>query len=110
MASGKQWNEEAKFGSTATLVLAPNVGLSRGLTCVMDVPTKTQEEQMTQSFIHIESPNYLRAEDLPEPAGLGCPVRQRQSVALEIGCGIGDFIVQTAAETARAELHRHRFL
>jgi len=51
-----------------------------------------------QSFIHIESPNYLRAEDLSSPADWAAVFGNGNPLALEIGCGIGDFIVQTAAE------------
>lgn len=53
---------------------------------------------MTQSFIHIESPNYLRAEDLAAPVDWPALFDNAHPVALEIGCGIGDFIVKTAAD------------
>jgi tRNA (guanine-N7-)-methyltransferase len=51
-----------------------------------------------QSFIHIESPNYLRAENLEKPADWQVIFGNNHPVALEIGCGIGDFIALTAAE------------
>ena len=53
---------------------------------------------MTQSFIHIDSPNYLRAGDLASPADWTALFGNDHPVALEIGCGIGDFIVKTAAD------------
>jgi len=51
-----------------------------------------------QSFIHIESPNYLRAENLEKPTDWQLVFGNDNPVALEIGCGIGDFIALTAAE------------
>jgi len=51
-----------------------------------------------QSFIHIESPNYLRAENLGSPADWPALFGNDRPLALEIGCGIGDFIALTAAE------------
>ncbi|MRR06742.1 MAG: tRNA (guanosine(46)-N7)-methyltransferase TrmB [Deltaproteobacteria bacterium] len=51
-----------------------------------------------QSFIHIESPNYLRAENLGKPADWQEIFGNDHPIALEIGCGIGDFIALTAAE------------
>jgi tRNA (guanine-N7-)-methyltransferase len=53
---------------------------------------------MTQSFIHIESPNYLRATELATPADWPALFGNDRPLALEIGCGIGDFIVKTAAD------------
>ena len=53
---------------------------------------------MTQSFIHIESPNYLRATELATPADWPALFGSDRPLALEIGCGIGDFIVKTAAD------------
>ncbi|HEY6871218.1 MAG TPA: tRNA (guanosine(46)-N7)-methyltransferase TrmB [Geobacteraceae bacterium] len=53
---------------------------------------------MTQSFIHIESPNYLRATELSIPADWPAVFDNDRPLALEIGCGIGDFIVKTAAD------------
>jgi tRNA (guanine-N7-)-methyltransferase len=51
-----------------------------------------------QSFIHIESPNYLRAENLESPADWPSLFGNDNPLALEIGCGVGDFIALTAAE------------
>ncbi len=51
-----------------------------------------------QSFIQIESPNYLRAENLDKPADWQAIFGNDNPIALEIGCGIGDFIVLTAAD------------
>ena len=53
---------------------------------------------MTQSFIHIESANYLRPEELANPVHWGEVFGNNNPLALEIGCGIGDFIVKTAAD------------
>jgi len=51
-----------------------------------------------QSFIHIESPNYLKAETLASPADWGAVFGNDRPLALEIGCGIGDFMVKTALD------------
>ncbi len=51
-----------------------------------------------QSFIHIESPTYLRAENLEKPSDWAAIFGNKNPLALEIGCGIGDFIALTAAE------------
>ncbi len=53
---------------------------------------------MTQSFIHIDSPNYLKAETLAMPADWEAVFGNGQPLALEIGCGIGDFIAQTGSD------------
>jgi tRNA (guanine-N7-)-methyltransferase len=53
---------------------------------------------VTQSFIHIESPNYLRAGELSPPLDWGDIFGNANPLALEIGCGIGDFIANTAAD------------
>ncbi len=53
---------------------------------------------MTQSFIHIASANFIRHETLEMPADWSALFGNDQSLALEIGCGIGDFIVEMAAE------------
>jgi tRNA (guanine-N7-)-methyltransferase len=53
---------------------------------------------VTQTFIHIESTNYLRQEDLPIQADWSALFGNDHPVALEIGCGIGDFIVKTAGD------------
>lgn len=51
-----------------------------------------------QSFIHIDSPNYLREEQLPVPLDWSAVFGNDHPIALEIGCGIGDFIVKTALD------------
>lgn len=51
-----------------------------------------------QSFIHIDSKNYLREEDLSQPADWQAIFGNDNDLALEIGCGVGDFILQTALE------------
>lgn len=51
---------------------------------------------MTQRIIPIESPVFLREEEL-SPAGIEGAFPRQQPLWLEIGCGIGDFIVQLAA-------------
>ncbi len=53
---------------------------------------------MTQSFIHIDSPNYLRPGELASPADWAAIFGDDRPLALEIGCGIGDFIVRTAVD------------
>ena len=53
---------------------------------------------MTQSFIHIESPNYLRAPELATPADWPALFGNDRPLALEIGCGVGDFLARTAAD------------
>jgi tRNA (guanine-N7-)-methyltransferase len=53
---------------------------------------------MTQHIIHIESANYLRQDDLPTPVDWSALFGNDNPLALEIGCGIGDFIVKTAAD------------
>ena len=53
---------------------------------------------MTQSFIHIDSPNYLRSAQMDSPADWAAIFGNDRPLALEIGCGIGDFIVRTAAD------------
>jgi tRNA (guanine-N7-)-methyltransferase len=55
-------------------------------------------ERVTQSFIHIESVNYLRAEELSTPMDWDEIFGNGNPLALEIGCGIGDFIVKTATD------------
>jgi tRNA (guanine-N7-)-methyltransferase len=51
---------------------------------------------MTQSFIHITSKNFVRPEQLAMPAEWGAVFGNDHPLALEIGCGIGDFILETA--------------
>ncbi len=53
---------------------------------------------MTQSFIHIESPFYLREADLATPADWPAQFGNDRPIALEIGCGVGDFMVKTALD------------
>lgn len=53
---------------------------------------------MTQSFIHIESAKFLRPEELRVPVEWSQYFGNDNPVALEIGCGIGDFIVSTACD------------
>jgi len=53
---------------------------------------------MTQSFIQIELPNYLRLEDLPAQPDWAAIFGNDGPLALEIGCGVGDFMLQTALE------------
>ena len=53
---------------------------------------------MTQSFIHIESASYLLTEELVKPIEWSAIFGNDNPLALEIGCGIGDFIVKTAAD------------
>ncbi|HJV37170.1 tRNA (guanosine(46)-N7)-methyltransferase TrmB [Geomonas sp.] len=52
-----------------------------------------------QSFIHIESPNYLKPEELPNPPNWSSVFGNEQPVALEIGCGVGDFMLKTAIDS-----------
>ncbi|MCM0084450.1 tRNA (guanosine(46)-N7)-methyltransferase TrmB [Geomonas sp. Red32] len=51
-----------------------------------------------QSFIHIDSHNYLRPENLPDPPDWASLFGNDNPVALEIGCGVGDFILKTALD------------
>jgi tRNA (guanine-N7-)-methyltransferase len=53
---------------------------------------------VTQSFIHIDSSNYLRSGELASPADWAAIFGNDRSLALEIGCGVGDFIVRTAVD------------
>ena len=53
---------------------------------------------MTQSFIEIVSPLYLKADALPMPVHWAALFGNDQPVALEIGCGVGDFMASTAAD------------
>jgi tRNA (guanine-N7-)-methyltransferase len=52
---------------------------------------------MTQRVIEIVSPFFVDVEDLP-PNGLQGLFSRRAPLALEIGCGIGDFILQRARQ------------
>lgn len=49
-------------------------------------------------LIHIDSPWYLRTEDLASPVDWPILFGNAHPLALEIGCGVGDFIVRTAAD------------
>ena len=57
---------------------------------------------MTQSFIHIDSPNYVKAAELTSPADWAALFGNDRPLALEIGCGVGDFIVKTAEDQPHA--------
>ncbi len=52
---------------------------------------------MTQRIIEITSPSFIREDQLKEAATLDGFFETVQPLALEIGCGIGDFITQLAA-------------
>lgn len=52
---------------------------------------------MTQRIIEIVSPLFVSESQLP-PEGAAALFTREAPLALEIGCGIGDFIVQLAAE------------
>jgi tRNA (guanine-N7-)-methyltransferase len=49
-------------------------------------------------LIHIDSPWYLRTEDLPSLPDWTALFGNDRPIALEIGCGVGDFIARTAAD------------
>lgn len=49
-------------------------------------------------LIHIDSPNYLRAENLGQPTDWSTVFGNENPLALEIGCGVGDFLVKTAQD------------
>jgi len=51
-----------------------------------------------QTIIHIDSPFYLRAEDLSSPAEWHTVFGNANPLVLEIGCGTGDFVVKTAED------------
>ena len=51
-----------------------------------------------QRIIPIESPLFLRGEDLGTPADWPAIFGNDHPLALEVGCGIGDFIAKTAAD------------
>jgi len=53
---------------------------------------------MTQSFIHIDSSSFLRLEDPAGPANWSAIFGNDHPLALEIGCGIGDFIIRAAVD------------
>jgi tRNA (guanine-N7-)-methyltransferase len=52
---------------------------------------------MTQRIIEISSPNFVAESLLDSPADFSRVFDNDRPLALEIGCGIGDFIVQLAA-------------
>lgn len=54
---------------------------------------------MTQSMIEIKSPYFLKEEDLTSPADFSAIFGNHNPLALEIGCGIGDFMAQLAASS-----------
>lgn len=68
------------------------------LSCVIVRPPNQTGDVSMQSFIHIESPFYLKAEALSQPADWAAVFGNNLPLALEIGCGIGDFIVKTASD------------
>jgi tRNA (guanine-N7-)-methyltransferase len=49
-------------------------------------------------LIHIDSPNFLRAEHLEKPVDWQGVFGNDHPLALEIGCGVGDFLVKTAQD------------
>lgn len=51
-----------------------------------------------QTMIQITSPLFIHPASLPEPSGWDTVFGAHRPLALEIGCGIGDFIVRTAAD------------
>ena len=51
-----------------------------------------------QSFIQIDSPLYLRAEELPSPADWAALFGNDNPLVLEVGSGTGDFVAKTAAD------------
>jgi tRNA (guanine-N7-)-methyltransferase len=53
---------------------------------------------MTQTMKEITSPVFVSAERLAAAGELSALFTQQRPLALEIGCGIGDFIVQRAAQ------------
>lgn len=53
---------------------------------------------MTQRKIQILSPTFIDSADLPADQDLNQLFPEVQPLALEIGCGIGDFIIQRAAQ------------
>lgn len=59
---------------------------------------------MTQRIIEINSPIFISAEQAPPGTDPGAFFTRERPLALEIGCGIGDFIIQRAAQTPQ---HNH---
>jgi tRNA (guanine-N7-)-methyltransferase len=58
----------------------------------------TGENPMTQRIIEINSPNFVAESQLGSPDDLSRVFDIDRPLALEIGCGIGDFVVQLAAQ------------
>jgi tRNA (guanine-N7-)-methyltransferase len=52
-----------------------------------------------QRMIEITSPFYIPSHTLPDPEGWGALFAEDRPLALEIGCGIGDFIAKTAVDS-----------
>lgn len=69
-----------------------------GISCAILAQLPVTGRNMTQHIIHIESDNYLRAEELKPPVDWCAIFGNGNPLALEIGCGIGDFIAKTAAD------------
>ena len=57
-----------------------------------------EEQSSTQSFIHIDSPCYVDLAEFSERVEWREVFGNDRPLALEIGCGVGDFIVKTAAD------------
>jgi tRNA (guanine-N7-)-methyltransferase len=51
-----------------------------------------------QHVIEIESPHFLRSENLSQPLTWETIFGNENPLVLEIGCGIGDFVVKTATD------------
>ncbi|GAM08979.1 tRNA (guanine-N(7)-)-methyltransferase [Geobacter sp. OR-1] len=51
-----------------------------------------------QTMIKISSPYFISPENLPEPEGWSAAFGADRPLALEIGCGVGDFIANTAVD------------
>ena len=52
----------------------------------------------TQTMIAIDSPFFLKPEELPKQPDWSVVFGNDRPLALEIGCGIGDFVAKTAAD------------
>ena len=52
----------------------------------------------TQTMITIDSPFFLKPEELPKQPDWSAIFGNDHPLALEIGCGIGDFVARTAAD------------
>lgn len=57
-----------------------------------------------QTMIQISSACFIPLEDLPQPDGWGAVFGRERPLALEIGCGIGDFIANTAADSPETNI------